>query len=366
VKILFLATDAFGGRGGIAHYNRCLATALASCLGINQITLVPRVIADRNALELAALPSAIQLVSWAAQGAIRYVLATLRQLFGGHDLVICGHIHLLPLAALMAVAGRIPLVLQVHGIEAWHRPQVRFLTWAMKQVSAVWSVSRVTRDCMNAWAGLPLSRYTVIPNTINLENYGVAPKRLDLLSRFGLEGRKVVLTLGRLDSRERYKGMDEIIEVLPSFRQAVPEIVYLIGGAGDDQSRLVEKARRLGVDDIVVFAGFVEEEEKADFLRLADVFAMPGRGEGFGIVYLEAMACGVPVVGSLLDGSQDALQDGKLGVLVDPTDADQLLAGLLKALATPRGVPSGLADFRWSSFVRRVSEAIEPCKRVPT
>jgi glycosyltransferase involved in cell wall biosynthesis len=85
---------------------------------------------------------------------------------------------------------------------------------------------------------------------------------------------------------------------------------------------------------------------------------MPGRGEGFGIVYLEAMACGIPVVGSLLDGSRDALKNGELGQLVNPNDPASLKQGLLQALQQPKSIPTGLADFAWHAFAERIRQTL--------
>jgi phosphatidylinositol alpha-1,6-mannosyltransferase len=104
----------------------------------------------------------------------------------------------------------------------------------------------------------------------------------------------------------------------------------------------------------VVFAGFIPEAEKADHYRLADAFVMPGRGEGFGFVFLEALACGIPVVGSRLDGSREALRQGELGILVDPDRPDDIQAGILAALKRPRGViPAGLEYFSFENFAKR-------------
>ncbi len=101
--------------------------------------------------------------------------------------------------------------------------------------------------------------------------------------------------------------------MLPSLAERIPGIAYLIVGDGDDRARLEAKAACLGVADRVVLAGFIPETAKADHYRLADAYVMPGWGEGFGIVYLEAMACGLPVLGSKLDGSREALREGDLG-----------------------------------------------------
>jgi len=130
-------------------------------------------------------------------------------------------------------------------------------------------------------------------------------------------------------------------------------VAYLICGDGDDRLRLEQKAERLGVADRTVFAGYVPEEEKEDHYRLADAFVMPGRGEGFGIVYLEAMACGVPVVASSADASREAVRNGQLGVVVDPDDPDDIKRGIHRALDADRGVPDGLDYFSDDNFEAR-------------
>ncbi|PWT74379.1 MAG: glycosyltransferase, partial [Chloroflexi bacterium] len=100
----------------------------------------------------------------------------------------------------------------------------------------------------------------------------------------------------------------------------------------------------------VVFAGAIPEAEKVDYYNLADAFVMPGRGEGFGIVYLEALACGVPVVGSILDGSKEALLDGKLGQLVNPNDPASIRNGITQALASTKNASIDLGMFSHSHF----------------
>src|SRR5690606_32260562 len=111
--------------------------------------------------------------------------------------------------------------------------------------------------------------------------------------------------------------------------------------------------------DSVVFSGWIPEAEKVAHHRLADVFVLPGRKEGFGIVFLEAAACGVPVVASVLDGSGEAMLDGALGELVDPRDLDSVSAGILRALARPKRVPPELASLASDSFVERVHQLVD-------
>src|SRR4029079_12694931 len=107
---------------------------------------------------------------------------------------------------------------------------------------------------------------------------------------------------------------------------------YLVIGQGDDRARVKKMAHDFGVAHAVIFAGFVPDEEMADHFRLADVFAMPSTGEGFGIVFLEALACGTPVLAGNRDGSVDAVDKGRLGRLVDPTDVRQIANGLVDVL----------------------------------
>ena len=118
------------------------------------------------------------------------------------------------------------------------------------------------------------------------------------------------------------------------------------------------KARVLGIADRVVFAGWIDEREKADHYRLADAFVMPGRGEGFGFVFLEAMACGVPVVASTLDGSREAVREGQLGLLANPDDRAALRNAVTEALRRPKGIPPGLDYFSFERFTARLGEIL--------
>jgi glycosyltransferase involved in cell wall biosynthesis len=198
-----------------------------------------------------------------------------------------------------------------------------------------------------------------MPNAIHLDEFGIGTRDAALAERYGLAGRRVVMTLGRLAGSERYKGFDEVLEAMPALIGQVPEIIYVIAGDGGDRGRLEEKAVSLGIADHVVFTGMVAEEEKAALYRLADAYVMPSRGEGFGFVLLEAMACGVPTIASTLDGGREALRDGMLGELVDPGDGAAVIEAILRALDKPRGIPAGLEYFAFPEFSRRLNDAID-------
>jgi len=336
VNVLFLVTDAYGGYGGIALFNRELCAALPDV----SITVIPRLVRG----SLPDLPPHVTFIADAANGPAAYLRAISNARRAKWDLIICGHINLLPVATI----GR-PLLV-VHGIEAWKKRKM-----PIAQCRGIVSVSSVTRDRMCGWSRYAGPAY-VLPNAVHLEQYGIREKRADLIARYRLEGKRVLLTVGRLDSAERSKGFDEVIDVL---RDLPEDVVYMIAGGGDDASRLQARARELGVASRVVFTGLFGEEDKTDLYNLADVYVMPSRGEGFGFVFLEAMACGVPAIASKLDGGREALLNGQLGALVDPTNPAEIRAAIVETLARgERRIPQGLEHFSFENFAARACAII--------
>lgn len=354
VRVLLLTTDAFGGHGGIALYNRDLSKALALMPEVDEVVVIPR----NMPLPPEPIPEKVTFLQTAVGGKWRYVLASAQACRGRFDLVICGHINLLSLATALKAYLRAPLVLMVYGIDVWKQPSTLATQW-LRRVDVVWSISAITRDRMQAWSKLPDDTFSLLPNAIHLDRYGVREKRRDLMERFGLtDAGQIIMTLARLSGAERYKGVDEVLEMIPALLQTVPGLKYVVAGDGDDRPRLALKAQSLGIADHVVFTGMVDETDKADIFRLADAFVMPGRGEGFGFVFLEALACGVPVVGSRLDGSREALRGGLLGELVDPTDGEAIRQGILRALAKPKCIPEDLDYFAWPAFAARTADGV--------
>jgi phosphatidylinositol alpha-1,6-mannosyltransferase len=139
------------------------------------------------------------------------------------------------------------------------------------------------------------------------------------------------MTVARLRSSDIYKGVDVTIQALPQIAKTFPNVKYLVIGRGDDRSRLAKLADDLGVTERVIFAGFVPTENLAAHYQLADAYVMPSQ-EGFGIVYLEALACGVPVLAGDADGSADPLQDGKLGWRVPHRDSAAVAVACVEML----------------------------------
>ena len=291
MKAMVLLTDAYGGYGGIAKFNRDLLEALAADDRVRWILALPRL---RPKLPLSDLPDELDYRVPKRESRIRYAigafLTTLRN--RPLDLLICGHIRLLPVARSCARIAGAQLVLVTHGIDAWEAPGPRFEKW-MRSVDMVLSVSRFTAERLIAWSGIAAERCQILPNTIDLRHFSPGQPPPELVEHLNLAGKKVLLTVGRLDSQEQTKGFDETIEALVRLQSRIPELNYLIVGDGDDRLRLEQLARARGVSDRVIFAGYVPEAEKVSYFRLADVYVMPSRSEGFGIAYLEALACGL-------------------------------------------------------------------------
>ena len=355
-RAFVLLTDAYGAVGGIQTYNRDLLAALCSHPDCTEVVAVPR----KMTYSPGALPPRLTYRTDGIGGLLRYCRSVTSAMVSGRfDLLICGHLNLLPLAAPVAGLCRLPLLLTLFGKEAWQPPP--FLTRALVgQVDAIASISRITDERFRTWAKVRPGETTLLPNGIHLEQYRPGPKDPALLRQFGLEGKRVLMTFGRLESRERQKGFDEVLGLLPDLVGEYPDLVYLIAGAGPDRPRLEREAADRGMAERVIFTGMVPEEEKGAYYRLADVYLMPSRKEGFGFVFLEAMACGIPVIASRADGGREAVRDGLLGRVVDPDDPEQLRQAVREAFQLPRGViPAGLDHFSSENFTRRVHDLID-------
>jgi asparagine synthase (glutamine-hydrolysing) len=361
-RILVLLSDAFGGWGGIAKFNRDFLAALASHERVEEVVALPRQMPH----ESEPMPAGLTYVRQAAGGKCAFVLQALKaaremkkHAHCGPVFTICAHINLLPAAyaARLRLSG--PLALVIHGIDAWKPTPSLLANRLAAKADRVISVSEFTRDHFLSWSGVARDRVSILPNSVNPSLFGPGPKAASLLARYKLHDKKVIMTLGRLSAEERYKGFDEVLETMPKLLESMPNLAYLIAGDGLDRARLEQKARQLGLAENVVFAGRVAESEKADHYRLADAYVMPGWGEGFGIVYLEAMACGIPVVGSSIDGSREALRHGELGLLVDPHNPAQIREAIIAALSRPKTVPPGLDYFSLANFQSRVHRIMD-------
>lgn len=247
-------------------------------------------------------------------------------------LIICGHLNFAFIAFWLYQLTKTPYWILVYGVDAW-RVQNYWKKKALHQAEKIISISGYTRDRLIKEQNLNPERIVILPVTFDASRFQIAPKSQHLLNRYGLKVEQpIILTVARLDNNERYKGYDQILQALPKIRCHIPNIHYILVGKGADRLRIEQLVKQLDLQECVTLTGFVPDEELGDHYNLCNVFAMPSKKEGFGIVYLEALACGKPVLGGNQDGAMDALAHGELGVVVDPDNIEAIAQTLTQIL----------------------------------
>lgn len=243
-------------------------------------------------------------------------------------LIVAAHPHLaLPAVIMRQFAPNLKLIVMAHGVEVW-QPLPLARRRALLRADLVLAPSRYTAEQLRQVQSIPPERIRVLPWPLSADflRLAAAPDDLPLPSDFP-DGR-VVLTVGRWAASERYKGADELIRFLAQARSSSPDLHLVAVGGGDDLPRLVGLARSLELADRVHFLLGLSREQIAACYSRADIFALPSTGEGFGLVFLEAMAFGKPLVGTAFGGTVDVVEDRVNGLLVPPHDAHRLSAAL--------------------------------------
>ncbi|MBW4561260.1 MAG: glycosyltransferase [Mojavia pulchra JT2-VF2] len=247
-------------------------------------------------------------------------------------IIVCGHLNFAPVAFCLHQLTGIPYTIIVYGVDAW-QIQDKWKIKALHSAEKIISISGYTRDRLIDEQQLPPNKIELLPVTFDVENFQLGAKPSYLLERYSLSSKQpVILTVTRLASTDGYKGYDQILHALPEIKRHLPDVHYILVGKGDDRSRIEQLIAQLNLQDCVTLTGFIPDSEIRDHYNLCDVFAMPSRGEGFGIVYLEALACGKPTLGGNQDGAIDALCHGELGALVNPSDVDAIAQTLIQIL----------------------------------
>lgn len=248
------------------------------------------------------------------------------------NLVIAGHVNFTVAANLLKRLTGVPYWTIAYGVDAWNIER-KDLQKALHQADRILAIGSYTRDRMLKEQNLDPAKISLLPCTLDSTRWFIAPKPQHLLKQYRLsENQPIILTVARLHSSDRYKGYDQILQALPAIRCQIPNVHYILIGKGSDRPRIEQLVAQLNLQECVTLAGFVPDEELPFYYNLCDVFAMPSKGEGFGIVYLEALACGKPTLGGNRDGTIDALCHGELGVLVDPDNIDAIAQSLIQIL----------------------------------
>jgi phosphatidylinositol alpha-1,6-mannosyltransferase len=251
----------------------------------------------------------------------------------GTPIIFAGHPNLaLPADWMQRASPRAQTVVMAHGVEVWKRLP-SFRRRALLRANLVLAPSRDTVQKLVDVQGVApeKARRLAWPLSADFLVMADRPNGLPLPPAFPQAG-LVILTVGRWATVERYKGLDELIQAIPQLQIAAPGLQLVAVGGGDDFPRLRELAAGLGVADRVHFLENLSREEVAACYARADLFALPSTGEGFGLVYLEAMAFSRAVVGVACGGTTDVVEDGVNGLLVPPHDAGALVHALGRLL----------------------------------
>jgi len=360
MRILML-TSQFGGRGGIQYTGRLILRALRQWAGCDaELTVLsvqdgPDDVAalDVSCTALAGGGSRLKSL-WKAWRLLRHET---------WDLVVLGHLHLAPLLELAGHVELAPVIALLYGVEAWqHISGLR--RRGLQNAEKLLYISQHTRrasETANPW----LKR---IPGDVCY--LGLLPED-DLSSRSspvaGGDLGRYAVAIGRMARAEGYKGFEELIRIWPRVERARPGTRLVLIGDGSDRQRLTSLAADLRAS--VEFTGSIGDEQRDELLRNCTAFCLPSRGEGFGLVYLEAMRLGKPVLAGSTDAGQEVVVNGVTGRVVSGLQADELLAGVLDVVGEC-GPAMGAAGrqryhdhFAYSRFFERFTQHLESVVR---
>ncbi|WP_183578629.1 glycosyltransferase family 4 protein [Mucilaginibacter sp. X5P1] len=256
------------------------------------------------------------------------------------DVIILSHINLSFIGVITKIINpKCEVWLIAHGIEVW-RPLSKLKKTLLSKCDKIISVSNFTRQQVINMHNADAAKCLVLNNAIDpfmkLPNTFSKPQHL--LARYGLTGNEpLIFTLTRLAASEQYKGHEQVIRAVSNLKNKFPAIKYMLAGQYDTEEgiRIKELIAANNVQEQVILTGFVAEKELSDHFLLADLFVLPSKKEGFGIVFIEALACGLPVICGNADGSIDAIRNGELGKAIDVNNVTELEEAITESLKVP-------------------------------
>lgn len=308
--------ELFATKGGIQKYGFNLICAIQKVRPNQRIRVF-----IRNDHQSDLKTKAWAGVEWYAAGRsnIRMITALLNAAYRSKPiLLLSAHPNFAPLQWIHHQLTGSPSWCSAHGIDTWNL-KFGIKRWALGRLQHLLPVSRFTAERLRVQLNGRKVPISILPNCFDSEVFYPGARPEYLLARYGLNASQpIVFTLSRLSKEDNYKHIDRLITAVASLLKQWPNLKLLVAGVGDDQPRLISQAHSLGIEKSIIFTGQLKTDEIADHHRLASIFALPSSGEGFGIVFLEALGCGKPVLAGNRDGSTDPLADGQHGLLVDP------------------------------------------------
>lgn len=370
-RVLILLSGVYAD-GGIQRFNR---TFLAACDRLGAACDVLSLGDDEQARRRWTEPSSAAIRVF-GHDKVRFALAVSTALLRDrYDFVVIGHVNLLSLVAAnlsLRPHRKTRVILIGHGIDVWTGMDTWPRRQAIRSVDLILAVSRYTAEMIRQQIpSLGPDRFFVFPNALSeswTERFAAADLRD---ARLIPPGTRFLLSVARLDPSERYKGIINVIEAVASLEDA--SIHYVVAGRGEDRAFLESVAARFGLADRVHFTGAVSDSELVTLYRECSAFVLPSGKEGFGIVFLEAMFFGAPVIAAAEKGTLDVVRHDETGLLVPYADTVSLRVAIERLLgdATLRdrlraaGRAAVLDDgpFTFRAFVKRLAHVFNAPER---
>ncbi|MEB0260649.1 MULTISPECIES: glycosyltransferase family 4 protein [unclassified Mucilaginibacter] len=337
-NITLFSLQTFSTTGGIQKMTRTMAHSLNAICNQNNWDFKLASLYDEDS---DLMPQYVPAQNFKGFGKKR-ILFIIKTVFAAKkdDVVILSHINLALVGMLIKLRSpKTKIWLIAHGIEVW-RPLSAHKKYLLNQCDKVICVSNFTKAKMQALHQTDPNKCVVLNNALdpfmklpdNFEKPSYLMERYDLTS-----AAPIIFTLTRLASTELYKGHDIVIKALAALKHKFPGIKYILAGNYDELEgiRVKQLIEENGVTEQVILTGFIKEEELPDHFLTADLFVLPSKKEGFGIVFIEALACGLPVICGNSDGSIDAIRNGELGTAINTDDEQELEDCITKHLAQP-------------------------------
>jgi glycosyltransferase involved in cell wall biosynthesis len=366
IRALLLLSQTYAD-GGIQRFNR---TFLAACDRLNVRCEVLSLGDPESARSRWQEPGSVCIQVFDGKRVAYALAAGAAIVRGNFDFLIVGHVNLLQLAATVLTCRphlRAKVLLVTHGIEVWTGMSGLRRRRAFKVVDRILSVSHYTRSRIREQIpALGDDQFFIFPNALSesWEQHS-APGRLADLDVGPRE--RFFLSVTRLDRGDRYKGVVTVIESLAML--ADKTVQYIVAGRGEDLGFLRQVAARAGVSDRVHFVGAVTDAQLVSLYRRCAAFVLPSGKEGFGIVFLEAMFFGAPVIAAREKGAVDVVRDEETGLLVSYGDTVNLSATMERVLsdaslcerlrAAGRASVVGEGAFTFQAYVRRLATALD-------
>jgi phosphatidylinositol alpha-1,6-mannosyltransferase len=357
------------GPGGVQEAGRQTAAALAQIAARNGWSAVFLSLNDSPGTQ--SFDAAEGQFSFRGFGRskIKFVFSALKHSGKEARVVLAAHPNLaLPAALMKWKSPRLKTVVVSHGIEVW-KPLPRMRRRALVSANVVLAPSSDTAKRLAEVQGVTASKIRRLPWPLSTTFLQWADAPAKLAAPRALPPGQIILTVGRWAASERYKGADDLIRAVAQLRGAAPGLQLVAVGGGEDLPRLQRLAAELGVADCVHFLQNLSREELAACYARANIFALPSTGEGFGLVFLEAMAFGCPVVGAACGGITDLVEDGVNGLLVPPRDPDRLAEilnrllrdGVLRAELGRHGGEMVRRKFSFEFFRAQLEKILAEC-----